>query len=152
MNVQTKAPVDPAALMGKLPTPPKFDNPADERLHRKQRLAAGFRLFSKFGFDEGVAGHITARDPEALDTFWVNPFGVHFSQVKVSNLIRCDHKGERRRGRLPGQHGGLRHPFARPCRAARRERRRPFPFDLRAGLFDARAPARADHPGRLRVL
>ena len=29
MNVQAKepkAPVDPAALMGKLPTPPKFDN------------------------------------------------------------------------------------------------------------------------------
>ena len=104
MNVQTKetkAPVDPASLMGKLPTPPKFDNPADERLHRKQRLAAGFRLFSKFGFDEGVAGHITARDPEFLDTFWVNPFGVHFSQVKVSNLIRCDHKGNVVEGDYP---------------------------------------------------
>ena len=50
---------------------------------RKQRLAAGFRLFSEFGFDEGVAGHITARDPEFTDTFWVNPFGVHFSQVNV---------------------------------------------------------------------
>ena len=34
-----------------------------ERLHRKQKLAAAFRLFSRFGFDEGVAGHITARDP-----------------------------------------------------------------------------------------
>ncbi len=104
MNVQatkTKAPADPAALMGKLPTPPKFDNPADERLHRKQRLAAGFRLFSKFGFDEGVAGHITARDPEFLDTFWVNPFGVHFSQVKVSNLIRCDHSGNVVEGDYP---------------------------------------------------
>ena len=44
MNVQTKAPVDPAAMMGKLPMPPKFDNLAAERLHRKQRLAAGFRL------------------------------------------------------------------------------------------------------------
>ena len=64
MNVQAMEtkPAAPAA-MGKLPTPPKFDDPADERLHRKQRLAAGFRLFSKFGFDEGVAGHITARDP-----------------------------------------------------------------------------------------
>ena len=101
MNVQTKAPVDPAVMMGKLPTPPKFDNPADERLHRKQRLAAGFRLFSKFGFDEGVAGHITARDPEFTDTFWVNPFGVHFSQVKVSNLIRCDHKGNVVEGDYP---------------------------------------------------
>ena len=70
MNVQTKAPGDPAALMGKLPTPPKFDNPADERMHRKQRLAAGFRLFSKYGFDEGVAGHITARDPIEPNTFW----------------------------------------------------------------------------------
>src|ERR1700685_4628985 len=101
MNVQTKAPVDPAAPTGKLPTPPKFDNPADERLHRKQRLAAGFLLFSKFCFDEGVAGHITARDPEFLDTFWVNPFGVHFSQVNVSNLIRCDHKGNVVEGGYP---------------------------------------------------
>jgi ribulose-5-phosphate 4-epimerase/fuculose-1-phosphate aldolase len=101
VNVQTKAPVDPAAMMGKLPTPPKFDNLADERLHRRQRLAAGFRLFSKFGFDEGVAGHITARDPEFTDTFWVNPFGVHFSQVKVSNLIRCDHNGNVVEGDYP---------------------------------------------------
>ena len=48
----------------------------DERLHRKQRLAAAFRLFAKYGYDEGVAGHITARDPERLDHFWVNPFGM----------------------------------------------------------------------------
>ena len=37
-------------------------------------------------------------DPE---TFWVNPFGVHFSQVKVSNLIRCDHKGNVVEGDYP---------------------------------------------------
>ncbi|CAH0445187.1 hypothetical protein LMG10661_01480 [Ralstonia syzygii subsp. syzygii] len=77
-----------------LPRPPQFATVAEERLHRKQRLAAAFRLFSRFGFDEGVAGHITARDPEVPDSFWVNPFGVHFSQVKVSNLIRCDHRGD----------------------------------------------------------
>ncbi len=84
-----------------LPSPPKFDNVADERLHRKQRLAATFRLFSKFGFDEGVAGHVTARDPEFPDSFWVNPFGVHFSQIKVSNLIRVDHHGNVVEGNLP---------------------------------------------------
>ena len=82
-------------------TPPVFASAQEERLHRKQRLAAAFRLFSKFGFDEGVAGHITARDPEFPDTFWVNPFGVHFSQVNVSNLIRCDHHGEVVEGRHP---------------------------------------------------
>ena len=34
--------------------PPEFDSPAHARLHGKQRLAAAFRLFSKFGFDEGA--------------------------------------------------------------------------------------------------
>src|SRR5260370_37190128 len=51
---------------------------AQERLHRKQRLAATFRLFARYGFDEGVAGHVTARDPERLDHFWVKPFGMYF--------------------------------------------------------------------------
>jgi ribulose-5-phosphate 4-epimerase/fuculose-1-phosphate aldolase len=72
---------------------PEFDNVDEERLHRKQRLAAGFRLFSKFGFDEGIAGHITARDPENPHRFWVNPWGIHFSQICVSNLICVDHEG-----------------------------------------------------------
>lgn len=72
---------------------PDFPDPADERLHRKQRLAGAFRLFSKFGFDEGAAGHITARDPEHTDRFWVNPFGVHFSQIRVSDLLLVDHEG-----------------------------------------------------------
>ena len=85
----------------KMPSPPVFNNPIEERLHRKQRLAAGFRLFSKMGFDEGIAGHITARDPEFPDTFWVNPFGVHFSQVCVSNLIRVDHQGHVIEGNYP---------------------------------------------------
>lgn len=88
-------------VMGNLPQPPKFATAAEERHHRKQRLAATFRLFSKFGFDEGVAGHVTARDPEFPDTFWVNPFGVHFSQVTVSNLIRCDHEGNVVEGKYP---------------------------------------------------
>lgn len=77
-----------------LPRPPVFSDVNEERLHRKRRLAASFRLFSKFGFDEGVVGHITARDPEFTDTFWVNPFGLHFSLIKVSDLIRVGHDGK----------------------------------------------------------
>src|SRR4051794_13384409 len=72
---------------------PTFDSVAEERLHRKQRLAAGFRLFGKFGFDEGVAGHITVRDPEHADRFWVNPFGMNFKHIRVSDLICVDHTG-----------------------------------------------------------
>lgn len=76
-----------------LPRPPVFGSVAEEREHRKRRLAASFRLFSKFGFDEGVVGHITARDPEFTDTFWVNPFGMHFSLIKASDLVRVGHDG-----------------------------------------------------------
>ncbi|HZD65439.1 MAG TPA: class II aldolase/adducin family protein [Acidimicrobiales bacterium] len=75
------------------PSVPSFDSPTEERLHRKQRLAAAFRLFSRFGFNEGVAGHITARDPEHPDRFWVNPFGMHFGQIRVSDLILVDSDG-----------------------------------------------------------
>lgn len=95
---------DPSELSKKflnLPQPKVFTNVEDERLHTKQKLAGAFRIFSKFGFGEGVAGHITARDPEHKDTFWVNPFGVHFSQVKVSNLIRVDHEGKVVEGNYP---------------------------------------------------
>lgn len=76
------------------PQPPEPSNPAEERRRRKERLAAAFRLFSRFGFDEGVAGHITARDPELTDHFWVNPYGQHFGQVRVSDLILVNDRGE----------------------------------------------------------
>ncbi len=66
----------------------------EERLHRKQRLTAAFRLFGKFGFDEGVAGHITVRDPELSDHLWVNPMGVSFKLMKMSDLILVNHDGE----------------------------------------------------------
>jgi hypothetical protein len=62
----------------KIPAIPRFATVEEERRHRKERLAAAFRLFAKFGFDEGAAGHITVRDPERPDHFWVNPFGMHF--------------------------------------------------------------------------
>ena len=72
----------------------QFASLEEARLHRKQMLAVSFRLFAKFGYDEGVAGHITARDPEHNDCFWVNPFGVDFGSVRVSDLILVNHKGE----------------------------------------------------------
>lgn len=84
-----------------LPAPPVFDTPAEERRHRKQRLAAGFRLFARFGYDEGVAGHITARDPERPDHFWVNPFGMHFAHISASDLILVNDRGDVVEGRRP---------------------------------------------------
>jgi hypothetical protein len=48
---------------------PKFDSLEEERLYRKQHLAAAFRIFAERGFDEGVAGHISVRDPILTDHF-----------------------------------------------------------------------------------
>ena len=94
------------------PSPPKFDDPYKERAYLKGRLAAAFRIFGKYGYDEGVAGHITMRvrslyshhncdqstdlcqDPVDPTTFWVNPFGVAFSLIKASDLILVNHEGE----------------------------------------------------------
>ncbi|OHT87944.1 class II aldolase/adducin family protein [Mycobacteroides saopaulense] len=65
----------------------------EERERRLRELAAAFRIFGAFGFSEGVAGHITVRDPEFPDTFWVNPFGMNFRHITVSDLIQVDHDG-----------------------------------------------------------
>lgn len=73
---------------------PSFDSVEAERQYRKMRLAGAYRIFGKFGFSEGVAGHITVRDPERPDCFWVNPFGLSFRQIKMSDLILVNEEGE----------------------------------------------------------
>jgi ribulose-5-phosphate 4-epimerase/fuculose-1-phosphate aldolase len=84
-----------------LPGPPVFATAEEERRHRKQRLAGAYRLFSRFGFDEGVAGHIMARDPERPDHFWVNPFGMHFGEIRASDLILVNDRGQVVEGKYP---------------------------------------------------
>ncbi len=74
--------------------PPSFDNVEDDRLYRKQRLAGALRVIGKLGFAEGAAGHITVRDPEFTDHFWVNPFGRSFKQTTVDDLILVNPEGD----------------------------------------------------------
>lgn len=73
---------------------PQFDSLEEERLYRKQHLAAAYRVFAERGFDEGVAGHISVRDPILTDHFWLNPLSKHFSQICVSDLILVNEEGE----------------------------------------------------------
>jgi len=84
-----------------VPMPPQFTDPKEQREYEKQRLAAGFRVFALHGFDEGLAGHITVRDCIEPETFWVNPVGVHFSQIKASDLVRVAHDGKIIEGNMP---------------------------------------------------
>lgn len=77
-----------------LRVPQTFDDPADERRHRKESLVIAFRLFGRFGFEEGIAGHITARDPQHTDHFWVNPYGMSFKHIRVSDLVLVNSEGD----------------------------------------------------------
>ena len=91
------APNPVAAAVGaglQMPLPKQFATADEERQHRKVQLAGAFRLFGKYGFGEGVAGHITARDPKRPDHFWVNPFGMSFKHIRASDLVLVNHHGE----------------------------------------------------------
>ncbi|KAF3934699.1 Alpha-adducin [Dactylellina cionopaga] len=73
--------------------PPKFDDPYKAREYFKGRLALAFRIFAKLGYDEGVAGHITLRDPVEPTSFWVNPFGVAWPTLTAEDLILVNKDG-----------------------------------------------------------
>jgi len=76
------------------PQPPAFASVEEERQHRKQKLAAAFRIFGKLGYDEGVMGHISARDPENPNHFWMNPLGLSFSLITADDLLLINLDGE----------------------------------------------------------
>ncbi len=91
----------------KLEERPPAADPAVERLHRKQRLAATFRLFARYGFDAGLAGHVTVRDPEFPSQFWINPLGQYFGTIRVSDLQLVDHAGNILVGNRPINNAGF---------------------------------------------
>src|SRR6476661_1471554 len=66
--------------------------PQEEREIRID-LAACYRLIAHFGMDDLIATHISARVPGAEEHFLVNPYGLLFSQVTASNLVKVDLEG-----------------------------------------------------------
>jgi L-ribulose-5-phosphate 4-epimerase len=67
---------------------------SEEREHRKRQLAVSLRLLARNGVESGLAGHVSARDPEHTDHFWVNPLAIAYDQIRVSDLIRIDSDGQ----------------------------------------------------------
>lgn len=64
------------------------------RARRKETLVAAFRIFGRLGFSEGAAGHITVRDPEFPDRFWVNSFQASFHLMTQEQLLCVDSDGK----------------------------------------------------------
>ncbi|KAJ6102186.1 hypothetical protein N7486_004613 [Penicillium sp. IBT 16267x] len=57
-----------------------------ERIWLLEQMAAAFRIFAKLGFADGSSGHISLRDPIEPETFWLNPYDIHFALLKVSDM------------------------------------------------------------------
>lgn len=60
-------------------------------------LAACYRLFDHLGWTETIFNHITVRVPHGDDAtphYLINPFGLHYSEVTASNLIKIDVTGQ----------------------------------------------------------
>jgi len=91
--------VDPASFG--VPVRPESTSLEQERHRRQVALIGGYRLLSRFGMDEGVAGHITARDPELTDHFWTARWGAYFGAVLPEDLILVNSEGRVVRGTGP---------------------------------------------------
>lgn len=59
----------------------------------RQRLAACYRVFAMLGWVEMIYNHITVRLPGGDGHFLINPFGLHYSEVTASNLVKIDVEG-----------------------------------------------------------
>ena len=59
----------------------------------RQELAACYRVFDMLGWSEMIYNHITVKVPGEDDAFLINPFGLHFSEVTASNLVKIDIDG-----------------------------------------------------------
>jgi ribulose-5-phosphate 4-epimerase/fuculose-1-phosphate aldolase len=73
--------------MERNPSEPTFDDVEDERLHRRRHCALAYRAFAALGWGQTGDGHISARDPERTDHFWLLRFGVPFGQATVDDLV-----------------------------------------------------------------
>ena len=66
----------------------------DSEWASRQELAAAYRIFAMMGWDEMIYNHITVRLEEE-GTFLINPYGMHFSEVTASSLIKVDIDGNK---------------------------------------------------------
>lgn len=65
---------------------------SSERHDRKQ-LSLAFRLAEKFGFHEGICNHFSVQLDGEEERYLINPYGVHWSQMRPERLLLIDAHG-----------------------------------------------------------
>ncbi|MEZ5225216.1 MAG: class II aldolase/adducin family protein [Acidimicrobiales bacterium] len=69
-----------------------------ERAHRKRMCALGYRIFGALRWGQLGDGHISARDPEYTDHFWVLDWGIPFRAATVGDLVLVGPDGSVKNG------------------------------------------------------
>lgn len=87
-----------------------------ERLRRKRDTALGYRIFAALRWGDLGDGHITARDPEHTDCFWLLRYAVGFERATVHDLVLVRADGTPVDGRAINQTA---HHIHHPVHAAR---------------------------------
>lgn len=85
------------------------------------RLAAAYRAVDHFGWSELTANHISLRVRSEPSEFLINPYGLLYSEITASNLVRID------------GHGQVLTPTEYPIN--------PAGFNIHAAIHNARADA-----------
>jgi ribulose-5-phosphate 4-epimerase/fuculose-1-phosphate aldolase len=76
--------------------PRYFEQPArfsPAEWQARVKLAAAYRIFDHLGWSELIYNHISLRVPDEPGHFLINPFGLHYSEVRASNLVKVDVEG-----------------------------------------------------------
>jgi ribulose-5-phosphate 4-epimerase/fuculose-1-phosphate aldolase len=62
-------------------------------LQLRRELAAALRLAEKFGFSEGICNHFSVVVPGAGERYLINPYGLHWSEMRAEHLLMIDGEG-----------------------------------------------------------
>src|SRR5262252_697762 len=71
------------------------DNVSSEEWAVRVDLAACYRLVARYGWEDLVFTHISARVPGAGDQFLINPYGMFFDEITASSLVKVDLRGNK---------------------------------------------------------
>jgi ribulose-5-phosphate 4-epimerase/fuculose-1-phosphate aldolase len=88
-----------ASRLSRSEMPPQHDDPVEERRERQRQLVLGYRLFGALRWGDTGDGHISARDPERTDHFWLLGYGVPFNHAAAEDLVLVSPSGEVVEGR-----------------------------------------------------
>ncbi len=67
---------------------------SDAEWQLRQELAAAYRAFAHWGWDDLIFTHLSARVPGPEHHFLLNPYDLAFDEITASNLVKVDRAGK----------------------------------------------------------